>query len=45
MILFEIKFLGTDFAGLRLALTLTSIILINFLLNTILRRRGFYEKA
>lgn len=45
MILFEIKFLGTDFAGLRLALTLPSIILISFLLNTILRRRGFYEKA
>jgi uncharacterized membrane protein YraQ (UPF0718 family) len=40
MLLFEIKFLGADFAGLRLALTLPSIILISFLLDAILKRRG-----
>ncbi len=45
MIFFEIKFLGPDFAGLRLALTLPSIILISFLLKTILKRRSFYEKT
>lgn len=39
MILFEVKFLGADFAGLRLALTLPSIILISLLLDLILKRR------
>ncbi|OGD26610.1 MAG: hypothetical protein A2Y56_09680 [Candidatus Aminicenantes bacterium RBG_13_63_10] len=40
MILFEVKFLGADFAGLRLALTLPSIILISLLLDIILKRRS-----
>ncbi len=39
MILFEIKFLGPQFAGLRLALTLPSIILISFFLTSLLRRK------
>jgi len=38
MILFEIKFLGLDFAGLRLALTLPSIIIISFFLTLILEK-------
>ncbi len=38
MILFEIKFLGLDFAGLRLALTLPSIIMISFFLTLILEK-------
>jgi len=45
MILFEIKFLGADFAGLRLALTLPSIVVISFFLNVILKGRNFYEKT
>jgi uncharacterized membrane protein YraQ (UPF0718 family) len=44
MILFEIKFLGADFAGLRLALTIPSIIAIAWVLNTALRRSWRYEK-
>jgi len=39
MILFEIKFLGLDFAGLRLVLTLPSIIIISFFLTLILEKR------
>lgn len=45
MILFEIEFLGLDFAGLRLSLTLTSILLISFILNFILKEDYFHEKA
>ncbi|MGQ9470819.1 MAG: permease [Candidatus Aminicenantales bacterium] len=45
MILFEIKFLGPNFAGLRLALTLPSIIVISFFLNAILKGRNFYERT
>lgn len=44
MILFEIKFLGADFAFLRLALTVPSIIAISFLLNLILKRSLNHEK-
>ncbi|MFB0566653.1 MAG: permease [Candidatus Aminicenantaceae bacterium] len=44
MILFEIKFLGPDFAGLRLALTIPSIIIISLLLTIILNRSHCYEK-
>ena len=39
MILFEVKFLGAEFAMLRLALTLPSIMLISFLLNITLKGR------
>ncbi len=34
MILFEVKFLGAEFAILRLALTIPAIIIISGLLNT-----------
>lgn len=44
MLLFEVKFLGGDFAGRRLALTLPSIILIGFLLDLILKRRDFRDE-
>ena len=39
MILFEVKFVGAEFAALRLALTLPSIILISYLLNAIMKKR------
>jgi uncharacterized membrane protein YraQ (UPF0718 family) len=45
MILFEIKFLGADFAGLRLALTIPSIIAISWILSFILKGDGIYETA
>ncbi len=45
MILFEIKFLGADFAGLRLALTIPSIIVISWILNFILKGEIRYETA
>jgi uncharacterized membrane protein YraQ (UPF0718 family) len=45
MILFEVKFLGAEFAGLRLALTLPSIFLISYLLNIILKGRNSVEEA
>ena len=45
MILFEVKFLGADFAGLRLALTLPCIVLISYFLNAILKRRNPHEKT
>ena len=38
MILFEIKFLGLDFAVLRLTLTIPSIIVISLILNMILNK-------
>ena len=44
MILFEIKFLGFDFAGLRLALTIPCIVAISLLLNMILNRSINHEK-
>ena len=44
MILFEIKFLGADFALLRLALTIPSILTISALLNSILKRSFNHEK-
>lgn len=44
MILFEIKFLGFDFAGLRLALTIPCIVAISLLLNMILKRSINHEK-
>jgi len=44
MILFEIKFLGADFAFLRLALTIPSILAISSLLNLILKRSLSHEK-
>jgi len=45
MILFEIKFLGLDFAVLRLTLTIPSIIVISLLLNMILNKRSCNEKT
>ena len=45
MIFFEIKFLGADFAFLRLALTIPNIIAISWILNLVLKRSGRYEKA
>jgi len=45
MILFEVKFLGAGFAGLRLALTLPSIIIISYFLNAILKGRNVHEKT
>lgn len=45
MILFEIKFLGLDFAGLRLALTLPSILFISFILNMILKEDCLHERT
>jgi len=45
MILFEVKFLGAEFAGLRLALTLPSIIVISYFLNSILKGRNPHEKT
>jgi uncharacterized membrane protein YraQ (UPF0718 family) len=45
MILFEVKFLGAEFAGLRLALTLPSIVLISYFLNVILKGRNPHEKT
>jgi uncharacterized membrane protein YraQ (UPF0718 family) len=45
MIFFEIKFLGPDFAGLRLALTIPSILAISLLLDTIIKRSQKYEKV
>lgn len=45
MILFEVKFLGAEFAGLRLALTLPSIVLISYFLNVIMKGRIPYEKT
>jgi len=45
MILFEIKFLGADFAGLRMALTIPSIIVISWILNFILKGEIRYETA
>jgi len=45
MILFEIKFLGVDFAGLRLALTIPGIIAIGWILNFILKGDIRYETA
>ncbi len=44
MILFEIKFLGADLAGLRLGLTLPSVLLISFILNVILKEDCLHEK-
>jgi uncharacterized membrane protein YraQ (UPF0718 family) len=44
MILFEVKFLGAGFAGLRLALTLPSIVIISYLLNAILKGKIPHEK-
>jgi uncharacterized membrane protein YraQ (UPF0718 family) len=44
MILFEIKFLGAEFAGLRLALTLPSIVLISYFLSGIMKGRNSHEK-
>jgi uncharacterized membrane protein YraQ (UPF0718 family) len=44
MIFFEIKFLGADFALLRLALTIPSILAISSLLNLILKRSLSHEK-
>ncbi len=44
MILFEIKFLGVDFAGLRLALTIPSILAISWILSMILGRSYQIEK-
>ena len=43
MILFEVKFLGAGFAGLRLALTLPSIVIISYFLNVIMKRSNPYE--
>ena len=45
MILFEVKFLGAEFAVLRLALTLPSIILISYFLNVILKGRNPHKKT
>jgi len=45
MILFEIKFLGVDFAGLRLALTIPSIIAISWILSFVLKGDIRYETA
>lgn len=45
MILFEIQFLGSRFAFLRLALTIPSIIAIGWILNSILKRSQTYEAA
>ena len=45
MILFEVKFLGAGFAGLRLALTLPGIVLISTFLNAILKGRNLHEKT
>jgi uncharacterized membrane protein YraQ (UPF0718 family) len=45
MILFEVKFLGAGFAGLRLALTLPSIVIISYFLNAVMKRRNPYEKT
>lgn len=45
MILFEIKFLGANFAGLRLALTIPSIIAISWLFSLILKGDIRYETA
>ena len=45
MILFEIKFLGLDFAVLRLTLTIPSIIVISLLLNMILNKSICNEKT
>jgi uncharacterized membrane protein YraQ (UPF0718 family) len=39
MILFEVKFLGAEFAALRLALTLPSAVLIGYLLNAVMKKR------
>jgi len=38
MIFFEIRFLGVDFAFLRHALTIPSIIAISWILDSILKR-------
>jgi uncharacterized membrane protein YraQ (UPF0718 family) len=40
MILFEVKFLGADFAMLRLALTVPGILAMSCLVNIILGRKG-----
>ncbi len=45
MILFEIKFLGLDFAVIRLTLTIPSIIVISLLLNMILKKSICNEKT
>jgi len=45
MILFEVKFLGAEFAGLRLALTLPSIVLISYFLNVIMKGKKAHEKV
>jgi uncharacterized membrane protein YraQ (UPF0718 family) len=45
MILFEIKFLGFDFAVIRLTLTIPSIIVISLLLNLILKKSICNEKT
>ena len=45
MILFEVKFLGAEFAVLRLALTLPSIVLISYFLNVILKGRNPHKKT
>jgi uncharacterized membrane protein YraQ (UPF0718 family) len=45
MILFEVKFLGADFAFLRLALTIPGIMAISWILNLVLKRSRHYEEA
>src|SRR4030043_1808525 len=45
LILFEVKFLGAGFAGLRLALTLPSIVIISYFLNAVLKGRNLHEKT
>jgi hypothetical protein len=45
MILFEVKFLGAGFAGLRQALTLPSIVIISYFLNAILKGKTPHEKT